>query len=662
MASAENVNARPVDQRSRRGEESGGYGGDGRQRSPSRIGQRPRGLHAHRETTRDAALELRREPRGAGGASVGRCGGCGEQLTGRYLVSPADGRGYHPACLRCDRCRLPAETFVAVPSRPGMHCCRRCHDEAFAERCSRCNAPLQGPVVVAMGGKWHKDCFRCSICHGSAASSFVEHECKPVCERCHVEHVAEKCYGCSRGIAGEYIDAMGRKYHRRCFTCVVCGKGVASRFVPHDGEPYCDGCFASRVAEKCACGCGQGIVGKYVTALGGKFMDGHFRCVECGKPPRGGKFMKIPLSSSRAKGVEDASGRAGGENAVGDDRPVAICEGCYATHHCEKCAACAKVLVNCSYMKTDLGELMCSTCERTPGTLCDDCGRCVPRESTLKQQRADTREGRFTGVQIRRTARRQSGGTAVIGQCETCAATAVSDEREASTLLDKVVVAMAAMGARGAPEGRNIPLQLVDADRLARAAAKRHRGPHGSGPRGVTRTKVVLEGSAPQTQWLEIVDGWALERLKSGYGAGNELRFKHSPGTTAAKAAEALAHPEVSVRERRYLKGIMALRGMSRTAMGAVLAHEYGHCYMFMRRFPSLPMRTEEGMCELFAWLWLGGWSGSKEHARRRQLIEERKDAIYGDGFRLAKKGLDACRGDLSALLVHVYRHKEFPS
>ena len=44
--------------------------------------------------------------------------------------------------------------------------------------------------------------------------------------------------------------------------------------------------------------------------------------------------------------------------------------------------------------------------------------------------------------------------------------------------------------------------------------------------------------------------------------------------------------------------------------LGAVLAHEYGHAYLFMRRFPSLPLVTEEGLCELFAWLWLGGGDG----------------------------------------------------
>jgi hypothetical protein len=83
--------------------------------------------------------------------------------------------------------------------------------------------------------------------------------------------------------------------------------------------------------------------------------------------------------------------------------------------------------------------------------------------------------------------------------------------------------------------------------------------------------------------------------------------------------------------------------------MGAVLAHEYGHVFLFTRRFPALSLQTEEGICELFAWLWLGGGAGARaggkgggsgtingedegQNARRRRLMESRKDAVYGDG------------------------------
>ena len=81
-----------------------------------------------------------------------------------------------------------------------------------------------------------------------------------------------------------------------------------------------------------------------------------------------------------------------------------------------------------------------------------------------------------------------------------------------------------------------------------------------------------------------------------------------APPSHAVVAAQlARSHPDVSVDEKRILKGVVALKGMSTDALGAVLAHEYGHCYLFMRKFPLLPLAMEEGVCELFAWLWLGG-------------------------------------------------------
>ena len=51
------------------------------------------------------------------------------------------------------------------------------------------------------------------------------------------------------------------------------------------------------------------------------------------------------------------------------------------------------------------------------------------------------------------TARRESGGEAVIGQCESCAATAVVDDDAAAAILDRVIVAMAALGKRDVLHG-----------------------------------------------------------------------------------------------------------------------------------------------------------------------------------------------------------------
>jgi hypothetical protein len=97
-----------------------------------------------------------------------------------------------------------------------------------------------------------------------------------------------------------------------------------------------------------------------------------------------------------------------------------------------------------------------------------------------------------------------------------------------------------------------------------------------------------------------------------------------------------------------------------------------------MRKFPLLPLAMEEGVCELFAWLWLGGgkWDGGgvigsnpkgdkRIHAwaeRRRRQMEFRKDPVYGDGFRAALRGYEACGENLWTFLEHLRLHESFPA
>ena len=53
------------------------------------------------------------------------------------------------------------------------------------------------------------------------------------------------------------------------------------------------------------------------------------------------------------------------------------------------------------------------------------------------------------------------------------------------------------------------------------------------------------------------------------------------------------------------VRGIAALVSLPRLQLGAVLAHELCHAFMHLLRFPRLPPTVEEGVCELWANLWL---------------------------------------------------------
>ena len=664
------------------------------------------------------------------------CLGCGGSISGSYLVAPGHRRGaYHAQCLRCEVCAEPTERFIVVDEGPNgegsggrtknknvprdVLVCARCHDERFAEKCGKCRLPLRGTILTALGSKFHAECFRCSLCDASLASgTFVQmpNEKKAACASCHERELAAKCGGCGRGVVGDHVVALrGTPFHKACFCCVRCRASLVGRkHVPHEGKAWCAECHVAAFAERCGCGCGRGVSGDVVAALGKRFLAGHFACAECRGPFPNGDFMKVDVAKRNTAGSENValSPNRGGDARVSfaetktpDDNPtkgvrvaavsVAVCRACYASNHAERCACCAVPLVGCRFVRVDsgtdegaaaenenaenvstttrknnFGQAMCLACDSRPGSLCDDCGRCVsPADRVL-------------GAGSEKTARRRSGGIATIGQCGACRSTAVTSDETAKKMLADVAAALERVGARDAPPAasRDVVVRLVDADRLASAARTRHRGPSADGPRGVTRTKVELRGTAPKERWAEIVDGWRLDRR-----VASETNDSPNPGTrgrdlelrsTRSVAATALARPDVSdVRESRRIEDVLLLRGMSRTATGATLAHEFGHCYLFARAFPALPLKTEEGVCELFAWLWLGGGlsvpaatratlNGADEaqNARRRARMERRRDPVYGDGFRDAKKALERCGGNLWTLLEHVRANAALPT
>ena len=361
-----------------------------------------------------------------------------------------------------------------------------------------------------------------------------------------------RCRGCGDAISGAYLAFEGRDYHAGCLRCDECGAATSSFVAAPNraGSARCCRPCAERLADRCACGCGGPCVDRTITALGRKFIESHFRCAECDAPPPGMSFMKVTRADASRHMHHAHLRRGGGDDDASEHVPV--CEACYERNHAERCGVCEASLVNQKFFKTDVGDAVCARCKDATGAYCDDCGACVPRAFALSR--------RFAGLETRgaspgggtrnvnrhhRTARRESGGVAVIGQCPACAATAIDADADAAAILNKVIHAMRGMGAV-ADAAATIKVQLVDADELARAAAKRHRGPNASGPRGVTRTSVAYE----------------------------ECRATGARRTVS-----------------RTLKGILALRGMSRGACGAVLAHEYGHAFMFLSDFPALPLR-----------------------------------------------------------------------
>ena len=71
---------------------------------------------------------------------------------------------------------------------------------------------------------------------------------------------------------------------------------------------------------------------------------------------------------------------------------------------------------------------------------------------------------------------------------------------------------------------------------------------------------------------------------------------------------------------------------------GAVMAHELGHIWIAQSEFDRAPSREQqEGMCELFAHLWLNAWGAHRQTRRWAQQLNVRADE-YGRGYRWAVK------------------------
>lgn len=85
------------------------------------------------------------------------------------------------------------------------------------------------------------------------------------------------CKGCGQAVIGNYISALGATWHPEHFVCASCGRPIDVRSfnVDQQGKPYHTECFARTVAPRCAY-CGKPLMGAYLTdAWGNSFCKEH---------------------------------------------------------------------------------------------------------------------------------------------------------------------------------------------------------------------------------------------------------------------------------------------------------------------------------------------------------------------------------------------------
>lgn len=219
-------------------------------------------------------------------ASGLRCAGCDGAIVGR-IVS-AMGVRWHPHCFKCDDCGTLLE-HVSPYEHNGKAYCHLDYHDRFAPRCYHCKTPIVDERFIALddpalGGQryYHELHFFCAECgdpfldpnatsaappaargklfgegDGDDDVGFIVFNGHPYCESCHVRLRMPRCgssaksgragppgVGCGKPIREEAIEALGRKWHWKCFTCDACKKPFEDpSFFQRDDSAFCDPCY-----------------------------------------------------------------------------------------------------------------------------------------------------------------------------------------------------------------------------------------------------------------------------------------------------------------------------------------------------------------------------------------------------------------------------------
>jgi len=215
------------------------------------------------------------------------CAGCEGTIMGR-IVS-AMGMRWHPACFKCDVCSTLLE-HVSSYEHNGRPYCHLDYHDRFAPRCYHCKTPIVDERFItlddpALGGQryYHELHFFCAECgdpfldpgassapgatkgagvvygegDGDDDVGFTVYNGHPYCEACHVRLRMPRCgsssasgrsggpgVGCGKPIREEAIEALGRKWHWKCFKCDSCKEPFDEpSFFQRGDKAFCDPCY-----------------------------------------------------------------------------------------------------------------------------------------------------------------------------------------------------------------------------------------------------------------------------------------------------------------------------------------------------------------------------------------------------------------------------------
>ncbi|OAQ34234.1 LIM-domain-containing protein [Linnemannia elongata AG-77] len=173
-----------------------------------------------------------------GGSSLFVCASCDEPISGTMIT--AMGKRWHSDHFVCSVCDLNLE-HVQFFHKDGQPYCHFDYHDKFSPKCGHCNTPIENECLTALGKSWHPGHFFCRDCGDPfEEDGYMVHDGFPYCEKDYLRLFAPKCTGCQDPIQGDFISALKGKWHRDCFGCSVCHIGFdATSYYVENGKPYC---------------------------------------------------------------------------------------------------------------------------------------------------------------------------------------------------------------------------------------------------------------------------------------------------------------------------------------------------------------------------------------------------------------------------------------
>jgi len=214
------------------------------------------------------------------------CGACGNPFRGRPAKPGPNGRRYCPECV-CASCGgAITEKFVRDgQNKVCLNCiCSFCRGPLRSSdrpplcnncRCAHCGTGLEGRYFPGDAGQ--RLCEPCANGQRRVAAGGAQAQSSQ----------GPPCSKCGTAITGQYMDWEGRKYHTMCFTCVDCGNSGAQIL---GGQIYCNSCHPDK--EVC-CVCKQGLRGTGLEALGRLYHERCFTCQRCNGVLPDGRFKEL---------------------------------------------------------------------------------------------------------------------------------------------------------------------------------------------------------------------------------------------------------------------------------------------------------------------------------------------------------------------------------